>query len=145
MTIQVDNNPLPPAVPAAAARAADALPNVDPATRVTVEHSALPRFDVIAEPVAGRLDLVGEFDLACGQRFRAARAAILAGGPAEVVVDLTRLRFIDASGIGLLVELGNELAMREATLHIVSRGARIGRVFSICGLAAMLTAPPVAP
>jgi anti-anti-sigma factor len=61
-----------------------------------------------------------------------------------VVVDLTRLRFIDASGIGLLIELGNELAVREAALRIVNPNARIGRVFSVCGFDAMLTGP-VAP
>jgi hypothetical protein len=27
-------------------------------------------FDLVADPVTGRLDVVGEFDLACGQRFR---------------------------------------------------------------------------
>jgi anti-sigma B factor antagonist len=144
MTVQVDDHSLPPAVAAAAVRAADAVPYVHPATRVTVERSAVPVFDVVAEPVTGRLDLVGEFDLACGQQFRAASAAILAGGAAEVVVDLTRLRFIDASGIGILIELGNELAVRAATLRIINPDARIGRVFSVCGLDAMLTVP-VAP
>jgi hypothetical protein len=64
MTVQVDDHSLPPAVAAAAVRAADAVPYVHPATPVHVECSAVPLFDVIVEPVTGRLDLVGEFDLA---------------------------------------------------------------------------------
>jgi anti-anti-sigma factor len=58
-----------------------------------------------------------------------------------VIVDLARLRFIDASGIGLLVMLGNELAAYGARLHIVNPDARTARVFAVCGLDAMLTVP----
>ena len=140
MTIHVDDHS-PRTVPATAARAAVAtVPYVHPPIRVSVEwRNELPVFDVLAEPATGRLDLVGEFDLACGQRFRAASAAILAGGADEVVVDLARLQFIDASAIEALIELNNNLAVREATLRIVNPDARIGRVFSLCGLDAMLT------
>jgi anti-anti-sigma factor len=99
----------------------------------------VPLFDVIVDPVAGRLDLVGEFDLACGQRFREGSAALLAGDAHDVVVDLTRLRFIDASAIGILIELANALAAREAALRIINADARIGRVFSACRLDAMLS------
>ena len=98
-------------------------------------------FDVISDPLSGRLDLVGELDLAGGQRLRDAGAAVLAAGAAEVVVDLAQLRFIDASGIGLLVELGNALAAREARLRIVNPDDRIDRVFSLRGLNTMLAVP----
>ena len=47
--------------------------------------------------------------------------------------------FIDARAIETLVEFGNSLAARGATLRIINAGARIGRVFAICGLDAMLT------
>lgn len=141
MTIQADGHSLRQAVAAVAFRAPDPVPFAHPATRVTVDGSAVALFEAVAEPGRGRLDLVGELDLASGRRFRDASAAILAGGAAEVIVDLARLRFIDASGIGLLIELGNDLAMREATLRIVNADARIGRVFSVCGLAAMVTVP----
>ena len=106
-----------------------------------VEHTLVTVSYVISDPLNGRLDLVGELDLTGSQRLRDAGAAVLAAGAAEVVVDLAQLRFIDASGIGLLVELGNALAAREALLRIVKRDDRIGRVFSLCGLNTMLAVP----
>lgn len=136
MTIQIDgDSPLA----GATALAPDAGRYVHPATRVSVRPGAVAGFDVVAEPVAGRLELVGEFDLACGDQFRAASAAILAGDTAEIIVDLMQLRFIDAGGIGILVQLRNALAEREATLGVVNADARTARVFSLCGLEAMLT------
>lgn len=96
-------------------------------------------FNVVTEPTTGRIDLVGEFDLSCVARFRDACAVVLAGGPAEVVVDLARLRFIDATGIGSIRELGNTLAVRKASLRIVNADARICKVFYLCGLDAMLS------
>jgi len=96
-------------------------------------------FDVVTEPATGRIDLVGEFDLACVERFRDACAVIVAHGPAEVVVDLARLRFIDATGIGSIRELANTLAARNTPLRIVNADARTRRVFSLCGLDTMLS------
>lgn len=139
MTVQVDNHSL---AAGAAVRASAAVRYVHPATPVTGERSPAPLFDVLAEPITGRLDLVGEFDLACGEPFRAAGAAMLAGGAAEVAADLTRLLFIDATGIGLLVEFGTRLAAHGGRLRIVNADPRVGRVFAICGLDAMLTPAP---
>jgi len=96
-------------------------------------------FDVVTEPTTGRIDLAGEFDLSCVTRFRGACAVIVADGPANVVLDLARLRFIDATGIGSICELGNTLAVRRTSLRIVNADARIRKVFSLCGLDAMLT------
>jgi anti-sigma B factor antagonist len=142
MTIQVDDPSLPSAMAGATTLAVDAGRYVHPATRMTVVRRPVPSFDVVVELVTGQLDLVGEFDMACGARFRQVSAAIVAGDAAEVVVDLAGLRFIDASGIEMLIELRNALAVRDATLRVANADARIGRVFSLCGLDAMLTALP---
>jgi anti-anti-sigma factor len=126
-----------------AAAHATAAPYVRTPTRGTVRlRSVPPTFDTVAESATGRLTLVGEFDLACGERFRNASAAILAGGAAEVVVDLARLHFIDTSGIDILIEFEEALAMRGATLRAINADAWVGRVFSICGLNTMLTVRP---
>lgn len=144
MTIQVDEHSSPPAVSAAAAWASGGALYGHATRPADVDYGPVAVFDVIVEPLAGRLELCGELDLGGGQRFRDASRAIVTSGASEVVVDLARLRFIDASGLGLLVELHNELAVRETTLRIVNPDARIGRVFSLCGLDAMLPVP-VAP
>ena len=129
----------------AAVRGADCMTYASPHrahTRALSEkHGTAPIFSVIAGPVMGRLHLLGELDVAGTQRLAGAITAILAGRPPEVLVDLGRLRFIDASGVGLLVGLRDELAAYGAPLRIVNADAWIGRVFSLCGLSAMLSSP----
>ena len=99
----------------------------------------MPIFDVVTEPTTGRIELVGEFDLSCVERFRDACAVIVAFGRVEVVVDLAGLRFVDAAGIGAICELRNTLAARRTSLRIVNADARIRKVFSLCGIDTMLT------
>ena len=140
MTIQVDDHPLHK-VEVAVGGYATADPYVHRPTRVSVRsQSPGPDFCVVIEPATGHLQVVGEFDLACGDQFHDASAAILAGDATEAVVDFTCLRFIDTRGIEILLEFVNALAVRGATLRIINADARIGRVFNICGLDAMLTA-----
>jgi len=144
MTVPVDDHLLRQAEAAGGAYA-PAEPYVHLPTRVTVRSQRpFPAFHVVAEPATGQLTVIGEFDLACGDRFRAASAATLAGDAAEAIVDFTRLVFIDARAIETLVEFGNSLAVRGATLRIINADDRIVRIFAICGLGAMLTAgtPP---
>jgi anti-sigma B factor antagonist len=141
MTAQLDDRRRHPVAATAAARMAHVFGEVHPPTRLNAEPSLLPVFDVSAEPITGRLSLVGELDLAGSQRLRDAITAILACDPAEVVVDLARLHFIDAAGIGLLIELRHELAAHDVTVRIVNPDARTRRVFSLCGLSAMPAGP----
>jgi anti-anti-sigma factor len=141
MTIQVDDSAVHEVGALAASAYATAEPYVHPPTRVLVRsQSPLSGFSVVTGSVTGHLDLVGEFDFACADQFRIASAAILAGDATEAVVDLTRLEFIDARGINILIEFANSLAVRGATLRLINADARIRRVFAICGLDAMVTA-----
>ena len=55
-----------------------------------------------------------------------------------VVVDLTRLRFIDSSGIGLLIK-AHRAADGAGTLHtVVAPGSQVDRVFGITGIGGTL-------
>ena len=139
MIVPVDDHPMHEVDVSVVARRT-AEPYVHPPTRVPVPSPRpRPDFSVVTEPVTGQLRVVGEFDLACGDRFRDASAATLAGDAAEAVVDFTQVGFIDSRGVETLVEFRSFLALRGATLRIINADARVGRVFAICGLAAMLT------
>lgn len=98
---------------------------------MTPEPGPSAVLEVVLEPITGRLALLGEIE--SRRRPADAGTAILAGGSAEVVVDLARMRFIDAGGIRLLTALGNELAARNASARIVNPNARARYVFSLCG------------
>lgn len=112
MTIQVDDHPLQK-VEVSVGTYATAEPYVHLPTRLTARtQDALPDIYALTESVTDQLTMVGEFDLACGDQFRDASAAIVAGDAAQAVVDFTRLRFIDARGIEILIEFRNSLAAR---------------------------------
>jgi len=90
------------------------------------------------------ITLVGECDLAHQERFRAVVHETLAARPECVVLDLTDLRFIDSSGIQVVIELSEEAA-RDGIRLLVCPGARqVQRVFELCGLTSRLlfAAPP---
>ena len=52
----------------------------------------------------------------------------------SVCVDLTRLTFIDSSGIGLLIKAHRETDNGEALHIVVSEGSQIERVFALAGI-----------
>jgi anti-sigma B factor antagonist len=53
--------------------------------------------------------LAGEVDLRCAGRLGVALNAAVRGGTGPVVVDLSELRFIDSSGLALLVNVARRL------------------------------------
>lgn len=86
-----------------------------------VRHAPLPHVAVIV--------VEGELDLASAPRLKWALSETIAAGegPRQVIVDLTRLDFIDSTAIGVLVgaahRSGEEVSLliacdRESVLHI---------------------------
>jgi anti-anti-sigma factor len=63
-----------------------------------------------------RVAVVGEIDIAVHDRLRAALAAALCAGPAEVVVDLAATTFLDAGGISVLLHAQHDA--RRAGRHL---------------------------
>jgi anti-sigma B factor antagonist len=94
-------------------------------------------FDSFGESVS-IVALAGELDLSTIPRLEPRLLGELRSSPA-VVVDLTRLSFIDSSGIGLLIK-AHRAADGARLLHIVvSPGSQVDRVFSIAGINRALT------
>lgn len=129
----------PQAIPLSGAAGASATcPSDEASPLVWIESGSSIRFEMTVEPVPGRLDLVGELDLAGAQRVRDISAAILAGASTEMVVDLAGVRFIDAAGIGVLIWLRTELAARGTSARLVNADSRVRRAFVLCGLEALM-------
>jgi anti-sigma B factor antagonist len=77
--------------------------------------------------------LAGELDLSTIGRMQATLFEQLGQRPA-VVVDLSRLSFIDSTGIGILIK-GFRSCSNGTRMHVViGRGSQIERVFRIAGL-----------
>ena len=87
---------------------------------------------------AGRLRLFGELDVSEVPRVR----ACLDGADGDVELDCSGVRFIDAAGLGLFVQLDAECRARSATLLIVNPSQRVTRLLELTGLDSLLTAVP---
>ncbi|MGW1059138.1 STAS domain-containing protein [Micromonospora rubida] len=71
---------------------------------------------------------VTEFDLACLSATGAVFDRLLALHPAQVVVDLSGCRHIDAAAIGLLLDVHRRLTRADAVLTVRDPNPRIWRI-----------------
>lgn len=83
---------------------------------------------------ATTVHLEGELDLAEQQDVRDTVADALERRPARLVLDLSRLTFIDSSGVHLLLEAAEQAAQRATSLMIVPGPPWVHRIFAICNL-----------
>jgi anti-anti-sigma factor len=79
-------------------------------------------FDVGRTTVAGRpgLTVRGELDLATAPVLAGAVDAVLAAGPAELVIDLTPTKFMDSSGARELMRVARLAAAAGVDLHVIA-------------------------
>ncbi|MCI4061272.1 STAS domain-containing protein [Micromonospora sp. R77] len=77
---------------------------------------------------------VTEFDLACLPETGAVFDRLLALRPAQVVVDLSRCRHVDAAAIGLLLDVHRRLARADGTLTVRDPNPRIRRILQTARL-----------
>ena len=84
------------------------------------------------------LALEGELDLAGAPEMEASLAAAERDGPTRMVVDLSRLQFIDSTGLRLLLQA--DARAKEQGYELVLRpGAQaVQRVFEVTGALAIL-------
>ncbi|MFI9720833.1 STAS domain-containing protein [Streptomyces sp. NPDC052396] len=88
------------------------------------------------ERVAGgavMVELRGEIDILADQELGPRLEALAACCP-DLVVDLSAVTFLDASGLRLLLRTRNQLARRGGRLRVVPGGPRVSRVIRIAGL-----------
>ena len=84
--------------------------------------------------------LSGELDVAACTTLRRATSEI---GDCDLVVNLERVSFIDAAGLGCLIALHTDLLSRNRTATLRGAAARVARVFAIVGLSGLLETPPL--
>ena len=87
---------------------------------------------------AGRATAVlsGEFDMAATFTVEPRFERLLAEPELEALqIDLSRLRFIDSTGIGVLVRVTDEVRSRQLDCEIVPGPREVHRVFEVAGLA----------
>lgn len=107
--------------------------DADPVDVLTVLTSS-PRPGVVVVRAVGEIDLLTA-DVWQRALEAACRAAATAGPSALLVVDMTAVRFLSASGLGALAELHARSAAASVTLRVVADGVRVRRPVELLGLA----------
>ncbi|MCF6475487.1 STAS domain-containing protein [Nonomuraea sp. MG754425] len=82
----------------------------------------------------------GELDIATTEQFRTQLLALLREADRsrlphpELVIEVSRLSFIDAAGLGILVSVRNQAATQHTRLHIKGVPPAMRRLLRITGL-----------
>ena len=84
------------------------------------------------------LALTGELDLGTVCAVHGAAPAMLVASAATITIDLRGLQFIDAAGLGGLVQLCARLSAAGRRVILVRSSAKIRRTFEVAGLADLL-------
>jgi anti-sigma B factor antagonist len=80
-----------------------------------------------------RLVVAGELDLATAPRVAEAVDGALGRGARRVVIDLTRLTFLDSSGLRMFIVLSDRAAAEDWTLGLLRPAEPSRSVFRITG------------
>ncbi|HEY0187409.1 MAG TPA: STAS domain-containing protein [Cellulomonas sp.] len=96
---------------------------------------------VSSRTVDGRtvVHVSGEIDVYTAPTLRERLTALVDQGHADLVVDLTEVRFMDSTGLGLLVGLLKRVRGLDGRLQLVIDSERLLKVFRITALTQVFT------
>lgn len=78
--------------------------------------------------------VAGEVDVFTAPVLDEALSAAVAEGNTCIVVDLTRVDFLDSTGLSVLVKALKRIREADGSLHIVVASERVAKVFRLTGL-----------
>ncbi|GAA1761747.1 STAS domain-containing protein [Luedemannella helvata] len=80
------------------------------------------------------LEIGGEIDVYTAPQLREELYRLIGAGVTNIVVDLSRVDFIDSSGLGVLAGVLRRLRGVDGTLRLVYSHERLLKIFRITGL-----------
>ncbi|HEX3369007.1 MAG TPA: STAS domain-containing protein [Candidatus Cybelea sp.] len=83
------------------------------------------------------LNVRGSMDIATSPTVRTAISEAIDGGATHLIVDLSRLDFLDSTGLGVLIGAHRRTAENGGSLRLVVREGPISRLLNITGLIAV--------
>lgn len=84
------------------------------------------------------LKLMGELDIGSRDPIRTAFGLIIADKPERVVIDLSELRFIDSSGLALLLAMAEQVA----TVELRDPSPMLRKVIDLTGISGVFVITP---
>lgn len=85
------------------------------------------------------VDVAGEIDVYTAPTLREKLTALVDAGHVDLVVDLTEVRFMDSTGLGLLVGVLKRVRGLDGRLQLVIDSERLLKVFRITALTQVFT------
>jgi anti-sigma B factor antagonist len=80
------------------------------------------------------IEIEGQVDLYSAPEFKHRTAAVIDQGKTTVIVDLSRVTFMDSTGLGVLVGALKRMRAAQASLVLVVTDYDIERLFELTGL-----------
>ena len=80
------------------------------------------------------LDLAGELDIFTGPLLGNAVRTATGNGYRRMVIDLSKLAFLDSTGLSLLVDAQRRMASKQGSVSVVCDSANVRQVFCLTGL-----------
>jgi anti-sigma B factor antagonist len=108
-------------------------------------RSELVTFDVTAAGPSVHVRATGEIDSSSAPALRTELSAVLDESPAEVVVDLCGVTFLDSAGLSVLAAAHRRAADEDVRLRVLVSGRAVVRPLQITGLWQLLEAELVEP
>ena len=84
------------------------------------------------------ISVIGELDFSTAPRLREQILELLKGNTSNLVIDLSRMEFVDSSGLGVLVAAMKRIRERNGRLMLRSPSANTSKVLQVSGLDKLL-------
>jgi anti-sigma B factor antagonist len=100
-----------------------------------------PAFSLLIEQLPENLAIIsmdGELDLATAPQLRAAISSCMDSGAQHVVIDLTKVTFVDSTALGVIIVGLRQFRDQGGTLNMVCTNPRVLRAFKLTGLLSVL-------
>jgi len=88
------------------------------------------------------LRLSGEVDAYTAPQFREQMAEAEQAGPKGVIVDLRKVKYLDSTGLGVMMGGAKRAREREGRLAVICTNEHILRILTISGLAELIAIVP---
>lgn len=82
--------------------------------------------------------LQGELDLAAASEFRSFMEPLANDGEVSLILDLSKLTYIDSTGIGILISILKARSEMNAPLQVVHIPAQVQKLFDMIGISKFL-------
>ena len=86
------------------------------------------------ENVAEQIDISGQIDVYTSPKVKEAVNALISGGAYNLIVNLEQVRYIDSTGLGVLIGALKKVREHNGHIFLVCVDQQIKKVFTITGL-----------